>query len=218
MSSAPARGSAGDAGVRISINTPQGVRAKQVVDMLNSDWPIGPIGIKTLAAPNLVDYVGTVMDNLWWERPYRAARVDIRAGAATLHLSTSYGARQDIELHTGDDTLVDRFTVTTVPPVIHSWADVDAALANIGGRYSTAFPASSTAAASSSPDPTPPTHCPWRPSSSCTSSTPWRTGSRPHRVLGRPVDHHRRGQDRRLVGVRQDARRHKISVGRPLER
>ncbi|MFN8228166.1 MAG: serine hydrolase [Mycobacterium sp.] len=135
-SSSTPSASAGDAGARISINTPQGVRAKQIVDMLNSDWPIGPVGIKTLAAPNQVDYVGTVMDNLWWERPYRVAGVDIRAGAATLHLSTSYGARQDIELHTGDDTLVDGFAVTTVPPVIHSWADVDAALANSGGRYS----------------------------------------------------------------------------------
>lgn len=125
-----------DAGARISINTPQGVRAKQVVDMLNSDWPIGPVGIKTLAAPDQVDYVGTVMDNLWWERPYRVAGVDIGAGSATLHLLTSYGARQDIELHTDDATMVDEFVVSTVPPAIHSWADVDAALANSGGRYS----------------------------------------------------------------------------------
>ena len=125
-----------DAGARISINTPQGVRAKQVVDMLNSDWPIGPVGIKTLAAPDQVDYVGTVMDNLWWERPYRVAGVDIGAGSATLHLLTSYGARQDIEQHTDDATMVDEFVVSTVPAAIHSWADVDAALANSGGRYS----------------------------------------------------------------------------------
>ena len=135
-SSSTPSASAGDAGARISINTPQGVRAKQIVDMLNSDWPIGPIGIRTLAAPDQVDYVGTVMDSMWWERPYRVAGVDIRAGAATLHLSTSYGARQDIELHTGDDTLVDGFVVTTVPPTIHSWADVDTALKDTGGRYS----------------------------------------------------------------------------------
>ncbi len=127
---------AGDAGARISINTPQGVRAKQVVDMLNSDWPIGPIGIKTLAARDQVDYVGTVMDNLWWERPYRVAGVDIGAGSATLHLLTSYGARQDIELHTDDATMVDDFVVSTVPPAIRSWSDVDAALTNSGGRYS----------------------------------------------------------------------------------
>lgn len=125
-----------DAGARISINTPQGVRAKQVVDMLNSDWPIGPVGIKTLAAPDQVDYVGTVMDSMWWERPYRVAGVDIGAGSATLHLLTSYGARQEIELHTDDSTMVDEFVVSTVPPAIRSWADVDAALANSGGRYS----------------------------------------------------------------------------------
>ena len=73
---------AGDSGVRISINTPQGVRAKQVMDMLNSDWPIGPNGIKTLAASDQVDYIGTVMDGMWWERPYTVAGVDIGAGSA----------------------------------------------------------------------------------------------------------------------------------------
>lgn len=127
---------AGDAGARISTNTPQGVRAKQVMDMLNSDWPIGPIGVKTLAAPDQVDYIGGLMDNLWWERPYSVAGVDIGAGSATLHLLTSYGARQDIAIRTGDSTLVDKFVVTTQPPPIHAWADVDAALAKSGARYS----------------------------------------------------------------------------------
>jgi len=126
---------AGDA-VRISTNTPQGVRAKQVVDMLNSDWPIGPIGIKTLAAPDQVDYVGTVMDGMWYERPYAVNDAEIGANAATLHLTTSYGAQQDIELRINDDTLVDRFVVTTQTPPVHSWADVDAALAKSGARYS----------------------------------------------------------------------------------
>ena len=127
---------AGDAGVRISINTPQGVRAKQVMDMLNSDWPIGPVGIKTLAAPDQVDNVGTLMDGMWWERPYTVAGVDIGAGSAKLHLVTSYGARQDIELHTDDNTLVDKFVVNTQTPPVHSWADVDAALSKSGARYS----------------------------------------------------------------------------------
>ena len=127
---------AGDAGVRISINTPQGVRAKQVMDMLNSDWPIGPNGIKTLAATDEVEYIGTVMDGMWWERPYTVAGVDIGAGSAKLHVLTSYGARQDIELHTDDDTMVDKFVVTTQTPPVHTWADVDAALARSGARYS----------------------------------------------------------------------------------
>jgi beta-lactamase class A len=127
---------AGDAGVRISINTPQGVRAKQIMDMLNSDWPIGPVGIKTLAAPDQVDYIGTAMDGLWWERPYTVAGVDIGAGSANLHLVTSYGARQDIELRTDDNTLVDKFVVTTQSPPIRNWADVDAALSKSGARYS----------------------------------------------------------------------------------
>lgn len=128
---------AGNAGVRINTNTPQGLRARQVMDMLNSDWPIGPVGIKTLATPQMVDPVGTTMDSMWWDRPYTVAGVDIGAGSATLHVLTSYGARQDIELHTDDaSTLVDRFKVTNQTPTIRSWADVDGVLSRIGGRYS----------------------------------------------------------------------------------
>jgi beta-lactamase class A len=127
---------AGDVGVHISTNTPQGVRAKQVVQMLNSDWPIGAPGVSTLAKPDRVDYVAHVMDGLWWDRPFTVAGVDIGAGSADLHLVTSYGARQDIELRTDETTFVDRFIVTTQIPPVHSWGDVDAALAKSGARYS----------------------------------------------------------------------------------
>ena len=44
-------------GVHIDTNTPQGLRAKQTMDMLNSDWPIGPVGVRTLAASEMVDEV-----------------------------------------------------------------------------------------------------------------------------------------------------------------
>jgi beta-lactamase class A len=124
------------AGVRIDINTPQGVRAKQVMDMLNSDWPIGMQSVSTLAAPDKVDPVAHMMDTMWWDRPYTLAGVDIGAGVATLHLLTSYGARQDIELRTNDDTFVGRFVVTTETPNIRSWQDVDTALSATGARYS----------------------------------------------------------------------------------
>lgn len=127
---------AAHAGARINTNTPQGVRAQQVVDMLNSDWPIGPPGVRTLAVPDAVDYVATVMDGLWWERPFTVADADIGAGSARLELLTSYGARQDIELHTDETTLVDRFVVTTRTPPIQRWADVDTALTGSGARYS----------------------------------------------------------------------------------
>ena len=133
---APAPPANAGAGVRIDTNTPQGVRAKQVMDMLNSDWPIGPVSVKTLAAPDVVDPVATTMDSLWWDRPYTLAGVDIGAGVATLHVLTSYGARQDIELHTNDQTMVSRFEVTTEKPLINSWPDVDAALSRTGARYS----------------------------------------------------------------------------------
>ena len=78
-SCAPAPAPPANAGaVRIEINTPQGVRAQQVMDMLNSDWPIGPVSVKTLATPDMVDAVAATMDQLWWDRPYTLAGVDIR--------------------------------------------------------------------------------------------------------------------------------------------
>jgi beta-lactamase class A len=131
----PSANAAG-AGGRIDIRTPSGLRAQQTLDMLNSDWPIGPIGIATLAAPDMVKRVEDSMEALWWDRPFTLAGVDIKAGAATLQLVTSYGGRQDIRVHTGDDTLVDRFDVTTQAPRISSWRDIDAALSKTGARYS----------------------------------------------------------------------------------
>lgn len=122
--------------VGIDTRTPSGLRAKQTIDMLNSDWPIGPVGVRTLAAPDVVDEVVTTMESLWWDRPFDVAGVDARAGAATLHLITSYGARQDVEIHTDDDGMVDRFRATTQTPPIASWRDVDAVLGRTGARYS----------------------------------------------------------------------------------
>jgi beta-lactamase class A len=128
---------AGDAGVRISTGTPQGVRAQQIMDMLNSGWPIGPDGTRTLADPDLVEYVWLTMDSMWYDRPYTLAGVDYGAGTAKLRLVTSYGGRQDIEIRVDQDsTLLDRFRVTNQPPQIDSWDDVDAALSKIGGKYS----------------------------------------------------------------------------------
>ncbi|ORB12847.1 serine hydrolase [Mycobacterium noviomagense] len=130
------RANAADAGVRIDIRTPPGMRAQQTVDMLNSDWPIGPVGVRTLAAPDMVDSVESSMESLWWDRPFKVDGVDITAGAATLHLVSSYGARQNIEIHTNDATLVDRFNVVTQTPTISSWRDIDATLSKSGARYS----------------------------------------------------------------------------------
>ena len=123
-------------GVHIDTNTPQGLRAKQTMDMLNSDWPIGPVGVRTLAAPELVDEVGTKLDSIWWDRPFRVTGVDIGAGQATLHVLTSYNVAQNIELRTNGDGLVDRFAVTLQPPVITKWADIDTELTKSGAVYS----------------------------------------------------------------------------------
>lgn len=123
-------------GAHIDTKTPPGLRAKQTMDMLNSDWPIGPIGVRTLATADKVDDVGTKMDRIWWDRPFRVDSVDIGAGQATLHVQTSYHVAQDIELRTDDSGLVDRLDVNLVPPKINSWADVDAELTKSGARYS----------------------------------------------------------------------------------
>jgi beta-lactamase class A len=107
------------------------------MDMLNSDWPIGPVGVGTLASPDQVSSIETTMEGLWWDRPFTLDTVDISASVATLHLISSYGARQDIRLHTDDDGRVDRFDVDTqAPPKISSWHDVDAVLSKTGARYS----------------------------------------------------------------------------------
>jgi beta-lactamase class A len=132
----PSANAAGTAGRRIDMRTPAGLRAQQTLDMLNSDWPIGPIGVATLATGHMVKPIEANMEQLWWDRPFTLSGVDLTAGAATLHLITSYGARQDIRIHTGDDTLVDGFDVTTLAPAISSWHDVDTTLGKTDARYS----------------------------------------------------------------------------------
>ena len=127
---------AANPGRQIDTRTPPGIRAQQTLDMLNSDWPIGPVGVRTLAAPDKVDPVETTMEGLWWDRPFTLDGVDISASVATLHLVTSYGARQDIRIHTDDEGRVDRFDVDTQAPKVNSWHDVDAVLSKTGARYS----------------------------------------------------------------------------------
>ena len=123
-------------GVPIEINTPQGLRAKQTIDMINSEWPIGTVGVATMAAPDQVNGVTSAMGNLWLDRPITVSGIEIRAGQATLHTVTPYGAAQDIELRTNADGFVDRFAVKLQPPKITDWRDIDAVLAKTGARYS----------------------------------------------------------------------------------
>lgn len=106
------------------------------MDMLNSDWPIGKPGVGTLAAPAKVASVDAVMERLWWDRPFTLAGVDIDASAATLHLISSYGAHQDVRIHTNDLGEVDGMDLETRVPSITSWRDVDEVLSKTGARYS----------------------------------------------------------------------------------
>ncbi len=132
----PPQANAANPGRGIDTRTPPGLRAQQTMDMLNSDWPIGPVGVRTLAAPDKVDSVETTMEGLWWDRPFTLDGVDITASVATLHLTSSYGARQDIRIHTDDYGRVDAFDLETQSPSITSWHDVDAVLSRTGARYS----------------------------------------------------------------------------------
>ncbi|MEO3758408.1 serine hydrolase [Mycobacterium sp. B14F4] len=123
-------------GVPIAINTPQGLRAKQTMDMLNSDWPIGPVGVRTMAVPEKVDAITAELDSIWWDRPFTVTDVEIGAGEAKLGVVTSYGVAQEIGVRTDDAGMVDRFDVSLRPPVIDKWADIDTELTKSGARYS----------------------------------------------------------------------------------
>jgi hypothetical protein len=41
-------------GTYIGTSTPQGLRAKQTMDMVNSDWPIGDVNVRTMAVEDQV--------------------------------------------------------------------------------------------------------------------------------------------------------------------
>jgi beta-lactamase class A len=123
-------------GVPIDTNTPQGLRAKQTMDMVNSDWPIGTVGVRTMAIPEAVNGITSAMGNLWVDRPITVAGIEVGAGVATLHTLTPYGAAQDIEIHTNHANMVDRFAVELRPPAIRKWSDIDAELTKSGARYS----------------------------------------------------------------------------------
>lgn len=123
-------------GVHIDTNTPQGLRAKQTMDMINSEWPIGTVGVSTMAAPQQVKFITAAMGNLWADRPITVSGIEVGAGIATLHVLTPYGAAQDIELRTNDAGMVDRFAVTLQTPAIKKWADIDTVLSKSGARYS----------------------------------------------------------------------------------
>lgn len=157
-------------GAHIDTNTPPGLRAKQTMDMLNSDWPIGPVSVGTLASPEKIDDVGVKMDTIWWDRPFKVTSVEIGAGQATLHVLTSYNVAQNIELRTNDAGLADRFEVNLEPPVINGWSDIDKEIAKTGARYS--YQVSRCV-----PAPRPPTRARWSRAPTPTCRCLWRRSS-----------------------------------------
>ncbi|MGU3502276.1 serine hydrolase [Mycobacterium sp. C31M] len=122
-------------GMHIETNTPQGLRAKQLLDMVNSDWPIGVVPVATLAAPREVEFVAGAMDRLWADRPITVTAMSLGAGQATLHVRNSYNIEQKIEMRTGEGGLVDRFEVTVDQPRIGQWSDIDAEIKKSGAEY-----------------------------------------------------------------------------------
>lgn len=121
--------------MHIDTNTPPGARSKQLLDMVNSDWPIGVVPVATLAESELVEPVAAAMDRLWSDRPITITAISVGAGQSTLHVRNSYNVGQTVELRTGDSGLVDRFKVTLDKPTIQQWPDVDAEIAKSGARY-----------------------------------------------------------------------------------
>ncbi|WP_408633412.1 serine hydrolase [Mycolicibacterium arenosum] len=122
-------------GMHIETNTPPGARAKQLMDMVNSDWPIGTVTVATLADSDLIEPVAGAMDRLWADRPITVTAISVGAGQATLQVRNSYSVAQTVELHTGDSGLVDRFKVTLDKPTITQWPDVDAEIAKSGAGF-----------------------------------------------------------------------------------
>jgi len=122
-------------GMHIDTNTPQGLRAKQLLDMVNSDWPIGTVTVGTLAEPQMVEPVGAAMDRLWADRPITVTAISLGAGQATLHVRNSYSVGQTVTMRTGDSGLVDRFEVEIDKPAIRQWPDIDAEIAESGAGY-----------------------------------------------------------------------------------
>ena len=94
--------------VRIDTNTPQGVGPSR-------SWTCStPTGRSDRSAsrhwpPRTWSTVATTMDSLWWDRPYPWPGWTSAPVWPPCTCSTSYGARQDIELHTNDQTMVSRF-------------------------------------------------------------------------------------------------------------
>jgi beta-lactamase class A len=123
-------------GMHIDTNTPPGLRAKQFVDMLNSNWPIGPNAVHNLAAPEVADDIGVTMDTIWWDRPFTLTNVDVGAGHVTLQMLNSYRVAQTVSLRTDDNGQVDRYELTLREPTITKWSDIDAEIAKTGSRYS----------------------------------------------------------------------------------
>lgn len=121
--------------MHIDTNTPQGLRAKQLLDMVNSDWPIGTVTVGTLAEPALIEYVAGAMDRLWSDRPITVTAMSLGAGQATLHVRNSYGIGQTVELRIGEAGLVDRFELIVDSPTVRQWPDVDAQIKHSGADY-----------------------------------------------------------------------------------
>lgn len=120
----------------VDTTTPAGLRSQQLIDMINSDWPIGTVGVATMATPDKVDLFTDIMGRLWLDRPYKIGSVELAANSSTVHLISPYGANIDVGIGLNDKGDVYRLVPYQQPPNIVGWSDVESALAASGGRYS----------------------------------------------------------------------------------
>lgn len=123
-------------GMHIDTDTPRGVRARQFMDMVNSEWPIGIDTVATLATQEIVKTLSGSMDQLWADRPLTITALQSGVDETTLRLRNSYGVSQDVALRINGDGMVDRYQATLVEPEIEQWSDIGAELGRSGARYS----------------------------------------------------------------------------------
>ena len=127
---------AGSGEVRIETNSPPGLRASQVLDLVNGAAPIGLPDVRALTTTEGADVIWKKLEYLWPDRPFTVTGADYYPRRVTLRLRNAFGASQNLDIRTNDVDLVYSLDARFAEPVITSWTDIDAELRRSGARYS----------------------------------------------------------------------------------